>query len=247
MVELKVGAMTPRVLEQLVKEEQGSDDGGAAGADPKAAMKASWAAAVDPQMFPPYEGSIQAPRSMVMCFSQPPPLPPDVPKPSGSVSVGASSQAATCAPPEASTSKAAAIQTVPRGVLSCANPNCWLLVHRNPLFGGYCCKKCHWRYKTNAKSKKHGQQCARAEAPEGAPCACDTPPAEPLKGPGIEWPSEASSGSTTTTTTKTLPAQPINNISWATSSSDSEDSDITLAVGVQQQGLSRLISSVWRH
>lgn len=64
----------------------------------------------------------------------------------------------------------------------CANPKCWCLVHENPIYGGYCCKKCHWRQTSSSKSKKHhGLNCAQREAPEGAPRAPEVPPNEPLR------------------------------------------------------------------
>lgn len=69
-------------------------------------------------------------------------------------------------------------QVMPKGRagLMCANPKCWYLVHTNPGFGGYCCKKCHWKQDTNSKSKKHGAQCQCVDAPEGAPRAPPVPP-----------------------------------------------------------------------
>lgn len=72
-----------------------------------------------------------------------------------------------------------------RAGLLCANPRCWFLVHEKPIYGGYCCKKCHYRHATNTnnntKTKRHGLQCAQKDAPEGAPRAPEVPPDEPLK------------------------------------------------------------------
>jgi len=76
------------------------------------------------------------------------------------------------------------VSTIPvgRAGLMCANPKCWFLVHEKEIYGGYCCKKCHWRHVCSSKSKKHhGLQCNQCEAPEGAPRAPPIPPAEPLK------------------------------------------------------------------
>jgi len=70
-----------------------------------------------------------------------------------------------------------------RAGLLCANPQCWYLVHTKKIMGGFCCKKCHWHFATNAKSKKkHGVQCQHVDAPEGAPRAEPTPPDDPLHG-----------------------------------------------------------------
>jgi len=83
-----------------------------------------------------------------------------------------------------------------RAGLMCANPKCWYLVHPRDIFGGYCCKKCHWRHMTSStKSKKHhGIQCLKVDAPEGAPRAPAVPPAEPLKLSGIEGMGEDEGG-----------------------------------------------------
>mmetsp|Transcript_62924 Transcript_62924/g.121233 ORF Transcript_62924/g.121233 Transcript_62924/m.121233 type:complete len:269 (+) Transcript_62924:48-854(+) len=79
----------------------------------------------------------------------------------------------------------ASTMPVGRAGLMCANPRCWFLVHEKEIFGGYCCKKCHWRHACSSKSKKHhGAQCMQCEAPEGAPRAPAVPPAEPLKNAG---------------------------------------------------------------
>ena len=68
-----------------------------------------------------------------------------------------------------------------RAGLSCANPKCWFLVHEDPSFGGFCCKKCHWVYATSSKTKRrHGIQCAKREAPLRAPRASPQPPDKSL-------------------------------------------------------------------
>lgn len=89
----------------------------------------------------------------------------------GQEAVGASIEGSMPAPPVQDAA-------MPRGRagLMCANPRCWYLVHVNPAFGGYCCKKCHWRQATQSKSKKHGIKCQQAQAPEGAPRAPEVPP-----------------------------------------------------------------------
>jgi dienelactone hydrolase len=64
--------------------------------------------------------------------------------------------------------------------LMCANPRCWYQVHGDPSFGGYCCKKCHWRHATQSKGKqKHGQMCPQVELPQGASRAPSVPPDKP--------------------------------------------------------------------
>ncbi|CAK0888325.1 unnamed protein product [Prorocentrum cordatum] len=70
-----------------------------------------------------------------------------------------------------------------RAGLMCANPSCWYLVHPDPSFGGYCCKKCHWhgKAKRSGRAKKHGAQCIKQDAPEGAPRAPPVTPDKPLK------------------------------------------------------------------
>jgi len=53
--------------------------------------------------------------------------------------------------------------------LACANPSCWYLVHEEPGFGGFCCKKCAWCHDTGSRcKKKHGHKCAQREAHPGA-------------------------------------------------------------------------------
>jgi hypothetical protein len=70
-----------------------------------------------------------------------------------------------------------------RWELMCANPNCWYLVNPDPSFGGYCGKKCHWhgKAKRSRGAKKHGGQCLKQDAPEGAPRAPPVTPDKPLK------------------------------------------------------------------
>lgn len=69
-----------------------------------------------------------------------------------------------------------------RAGLLCANPGCSFLIHPEPDFGGFCCKKCHWCFVTGSKTKKkHGQQCKRVEAPGGdGPRAGPHSPTNPL-------------------------------------------------------------------
>lgn len=69
-----------------------------------------------------------------------------------------------------------------RAGLMCANPKCWLLVHKREDYGGYCCKKCHWRHTNGSKSKNcHGVNCLLKSAPDGAPRAPPVPPNEPMR------------------------------------------------------------------
>lgn len=72
-----------------------------------------------------------------------------------------------------------------RSELQCANPSCWYIVHPDESFGGFCCKKCHWRFEsgsTNRRSQKHGERCLHKAAPSGARVAESIPPASPNAG-----------------------------------------------------------------
>merc|ERR1712137_213420 len=61
--------------------------------------------------------------------------------------------------------------------LRCARPSCWFLIHPDPSFGGFCCKKCHYRHVSGTKGKKkHGARCAQREAPPDTPRAEPAPP-----------------------------------------------------------------------
>jgi len=68
-----------------------------------------------------------------------------------------------------------------RNRLMCAAPNCYFLVHSDPAFGGYCCRKCHWRFDNQSKSKKkHGELCEQRAAPANAVKAEAIPPDDPM-------------------------------------------------------------------
>ena len=42
----------------------------------------------------------------------------------------------------------------------CANTNCQFLVDEDASFGGYCCRKCHWRHSSGSKGgKQHESTC----------------------------------------------------------------------------------------
>mmetsp|Transcript_98030 Transcript_98030/g.281663 ORF Transcript_98030/g.281663 Transcript_98030/m.281663 type:complete len:229 (+) Transcript_98030:87-773(+) len=76
-----------------------------------------------------------------------------------------------------------------RAGLRCAHPACGYQIHQNPLYGGFCCRKCHFRLVSGSKTKKHhGGQCERRDAPEGAPRAPAVVPDAPLiaDAPGLE-------------------------------------------------------------
>ena len=69
--------------------------------------------------------------------------------------------------------------------LMCANPNCAKQIHPDPKFGGYCCKRCHWCFKSNcqskSRSKKHGRFCNKDDVlPPWAPHAYDREPEDPI-------------------------------------------------------------------
>eukprot|EP00746_Dinoflagellata_sp_MGD_P038400 gnl/MRDRNA2_/MRDRNA2_192393_c0_seq1.p1 gnl/MRDRNA2_/MRDRNA2_192393_c0~~gnl/MRDRNA2_/MRDRNA2_192393_c0_seq1.p1 ORF type:complete len:187 (+),score=28.69 gnl/MRDRNA2_/MRDRNA2_192393_c0_seq1:111-671(+) len=70
-----------------------------------------------------------------------------------------------------------------RASLMCANERCWYLVHTQPSYGGYCCKKCH---KIDVcgpgskKSKNHGVNCEQRVAPDGALRAPPVPPQDAI-------------------------------------------------------------------
>jgi hypothetical protein len=81
--------------------------------------------------------------------------------------------ATTCPRPHGST--AVADGRADRSRLMCAAPNCGFLVHTDPLFGGFCCRKCHWRLDSGSKcKKKHGELCQQKQAP------CDAIRSEPI-------------------------------------------------------------------
>lgn len=68
-----------------------------------------------------------------------------------------------------------------RSLLICAVPNCTYLVHSDPTFGGFCCRKCHWRDSNASKcKKKHGELCQKLEAPPDAIKAEPIPPDDPM-------------------------------------------------------------------
>jgi hypothetical protein len=63
--------------------------------------------------------------------------------------------------------------------LMCAAPLCGFLVHTQPEFGGFCCRKCHWIYKSGSNpKKKHGQCCEENVAPPDAVKSQPIPPTE---------------------------------------------------------------------
>ena len=63
--------------------------------------------------------------------------------------------------------------------LRCCNPVCKRTMHEDPAFGGYCCKKCHWRQVSGSKSNKHGQLCVERYAHPDARVAAPEPPEVP--------------------------------------------------------------------
>mmetsp|Transcript_64011 Transcript_64011/g.139183 ORF Transcript_64011/g.139183 Transcript_64011/m.139183 type:complete len:610 (+) Transcript_64011:93-1922(+) len=90
---------------------------------------------------------------------------------------------------------------IDRSALMCANPTCYFLVHEDPAFGNYCCKKCHWRHESSSKGKqKHGGLCAQKEAKPDAKRADAVPPVQPCSwgcdvGASAEDPTPGSRGS----------------------------------------------------
>jgi len=72
-----------------------------------------------------------------------------------------------------------------RSRLYCAGANCQFLVHSDPEFGGYCCRKCHWRTAVGSRTKnKHGQLCERVVAPEDSQPAPPIPPEDAMSWSG---------------------------------------------------------------
>ena len=65
-----------------------------------------------------------------------------------------------------------------RRKLRCATPSCRYLVNPNPLFGGFCCFKCHWVHDSGSTKcrKKHGIHCCRHDAPHDAVVSPAVPP-----------------------------------------------------------------------
>ena len=94
-------------------------------------------------------------------------------------------------------SDAARVEAAPVGAqsrvgLMCANPNCAKQIHPDPKFGGYCCKRCHWCFKSNNKSKsrsrKHGRFCNKDDdLPTGTPRADDIEPEDPIPVVPYDW------------------------------------------------------------
>ena len=61
--------------------------------------------------------------------------------------------------------------------MRCHAPWCPFLINSDPQFGGYCCCKCFFRFKTLHKGKrKHGEYCAGHVAPYTAQIAPDIAP-----------------------------------------------------------------------
>lgn len=49
--------------------------------------------------------------------------------------------------------------------LRCYNPNCEYLIHRDAEYGGFCCRKCHYKLVEGSKrSQAHGHKCERRPA-----------------------------------------------------------------------------------
>ncbi|CAE8727939.1 unnamed protein product [Polarella glacialis] len=66
----------------------------------------------------------------------------------------------------------------PRWSLACASPSCTYLVHEEPEFGGYCCRKCHEMHVKNLP-EEHGRICQQAPAPPGTARAEPSAPERP--------------------------------------------------------------------
>lgn len=61
--------------------------------------------------------------------------------------------------------------------LMCANTSCHMKVNSDPAFGGYCCRKCHWRFTSGSGCKrKHGAACEQLPARPGALRALNASP-----------------------------------------------------------------------
>lgn len=97
-----------------------------------------------------------------------------------SVAVAAAAAANHVAPANAVAQQPAPVQVQPpatgpndyRRYYRCANPDCWFLVHPEPVFGGYCCRRCHWRHATGSKTTKlHGSCCTQQVAHQSLPRA----------------------------------------------------------------------------
>jgi len=71
----------------------------------------------------------------------------------------------------------ASTESSSRSGIMCANPTCWYLINSDAKCGGYCCRKCHWVFESDSKTKKkHGPACEKVLAPANAPrAAADAP------------------------------------------------------------------------
>mmetsp|Transcript_18380 Transcript_18380/g.55919 ORF Transcript_18380/g.55919 Transcript_18380/m.55919 type:complete len:531 (-) Transcript_18380:216-1808(-) len=114
--------------------------------------------------------------------------PPDSPTPRSAPAAARSPSALAAALPERS--RSADDQSAPEASLveanpvdrssTCANPSCFFRVHSDPAFGGFCCKKCHWRFASGSKcKKKHGDMCQQRTA-ANANRAPPVPPEQPV-------------------------------------------------------------------
>lgn len=73
--------------------------------------------------------------------------------------------------------------------MKCFSPNCPYFINEDEQFGGFCCRKCHYRfrYKVTAAKEKHRKFCQKREAPKGTPVAPMVIPIDPMEPQWATW------------------------------------------------------------
>lgn len=90
--------------------------------------------------------------------------------------------------------------------LKCYNPNCEYLIHRDAEYGGFCCRKCHYKLvEGRKKSQAHGHKCERRPAFGIVQRAPPQAPENPLTSSRIP---DASGEYAWEQNTRSAPAQP---------------------------------------
>lgn len=102
-----------------------------------------------------------------------------------------------------------------RAGLMCAHWKCTYMVHSSPEFGGYCCRKCHWKESTQSKSKlTHGDLCEKRERKGFAIRAEGLAPTFTLEDALEDAPAKRPKA------TKTMPGSSMSSWQWPDASDD---------------------------
>ena len=64
--------------------------------------------------------------------------------------------------------------------LKCFNPSCNYMVHSDPAYGGFCCRKCHRGLVEGSRDSQHGPKCEQHLADENVQQALPETPERPL-------------------------------------------------------------------